>query len=101
MQKYVESKHKLALKKDDGNRCLSKIHGEWNGKIFIDSKQAFDFEDQLPVELENYSYALPSDSTIRTDVIELSKGDVAVAQDEKDRLEELQRKDKKLRQTRK
>lgn len=101
MQKYIESKHKLSLKKDDGNKCVSKIHGEWNGKIFIDNQQTFDFEEQLPVEIDNYAYPLPSDSNLRSDVIELSKGDLSVAQDEKDRLEELQRKDKKLRQAQK
>ena len=89
------------LKKDENNRCLSKLHGQWNGKIFIDNQQAFDFETQLPVELDNYCYPLPSDSNLRSDVIELSKGDLSVAQDEKDRLEELQRKDRKLRQAQK
>lgn len=49
LQKYTAEKYKTSLKKDDGNKCLSKIQGEWNGKIFIDEKQVFDFEEQLPV----------------------------------------------------
>ena len=34
---------------------------------------------------------------MRADVQEMIRGDINAAQDEKDRLEELQRKDKKLR----
>ena len=53
----------------------------------MDKKEVFDFEEQLPVQLENYVSPLPSDSIYRTDVIVLSKGDVVLGQDEKDRLE--------------
>jgi hypothetical protein len=100
MDKFLATKKKLSLKKDE-NKVMAKIHGEWNGKVFSDGQQIFDFEDQLPVELENYAFSLPSDSVLRTDAIELTKGDMSVAQDEKDRLEELQRTDRKLRQAHK
>ena len=38
MEKYIQSRHKLSLKKDEGNKIVSKINGEWNGKININDK---------------------------------------------------------------
>lgn len=97
MQKFINSKRTLSPKKDEGNRIVSRIQGEWNGQILIDNEKVFDFERQLPVQLENHHCPLPSDSVFRPDVIELSKGNMNTSQDEKDRLQELQRRDKKLR----
>ena len=51
MEKFLESNKKLPIRKDDKSEVLSKIHGEWNSKVFIDDKLVFDFEEQLPVEL--------------------------------------------------
>ena len=43
MDKFVQSRHKLPIKKDDSSKVLAKIHGEWNGTIFIDNKPFYDF----------------------------------------------------------
>lgn len=99
MQRFIDSRTKLAIRKEDGAQVVSRLSGEWIGKILFDDKQAFDFETQLPVELEYSQNPLPSDSILRSDVIELLNNDMNVAQDEKDRLEEIQRNDRKLRQS--
>jgi hypothetical protein len=36
MQKFIASNRKLPPKKDQQNKVLSTLNGEWNGKIFID-----------------------------------------------------------------
>jgi hypothetical protein len=46
------------------------------------------------------AYTLPSDSTFREDLIWLKKGDEETAQKFKIKLEEIQRKDKKMREER-
>ena len=51
MEKFLTSGKKLPIKKDEKSKLVSKIHGEWNGKIYVDDKEAFNFEDNLPVEL--------------------------------------------------
>lgn len=49
----------------------------------------------LPMPVSN---PLPSDCRFREDSVAVANGDMELAQDEKERLEILQRKDKKLRQ---
>lgn len=69
MNKFKNCCKKPFLKKGEGCLSVSKFHGEWNGKIFIDNNEVYDFGHQLPVKLENVNIPLPSDSTFRPDVI--------------------------------
>jgi hypothetical protein len=36
-------------KKEQSNKLLATITGEWNGKIYINDKLVFNFEEDLPV----------------------------------------------------
>ena len=77
--------------------ALAKFEGEWSNYFKIDDnlywKQG---ENELP-ELEKMNFSLPSDSTLRPDVILLKNGHEEYAQLAKIQLEEIQRNDKKLR----
>lgn len=49
MNKLMTTKKKMSPKKDEEHQILSKIEGEWNGKIVIDGKETYDFEKQFPL----------------------------------------------------
>ena len=76
--------------------CL--ITGKWYGDIFFDnvcykSKK----EGPFPMRAERLKYVLPSDSIWREDVIYKIWKNFEVSNREKERLENLQRNDRKLR----
>jgi len=52
----------------------------------------------LPFKVVNVDNPLPSDSKFREDLTELLNGNEVKAEEEKDRLEVLQRRDRKLRE---
>ncbi len=88
----------------DGNYTLNKNHtsfveikGEWSKNLYFDDELAWDYNDYVHFELLRMKFTLPSDSTIREDLVLLKSGDVDAAGQAKVKLEELQRKDRKLR----
>ena len=88
----------------DGDYTLNKNHtsfvdikGEWSKNIYFDDELAWDYNDYVHFDLLRMSYTLPSDSTIREDLVMLKSGDEDTAGDAKVKLEELQRRDRKLR----
>lgn len=52
----------------------------------------------VPIQAEDENVVLPSDARYRSDLVALKSGDVDKAQKEKERLEELQRRDRRLRE---
>lgn len=80
-----------------GNTCI--VEGSWLEGLNFDGKSYWKFNDHqayrvLPKDLKR---SLPSDCRNRMDLSELANGDMDSAGRWKHELEELQRKDRKLR----
>lgn len=73
------------------------MNGIWTEYVKIDGIEYYNLEKDAPCILEYEKYPLNSNSSYREDIIYLEAKDLARAQVEKDRLEEIQRADKKLR----
>jgi len=76
---------------------ISEGDGSWISHLHIDGKVFWTIDDkaiewQVPAE-----GLLPSDSSIRGDLIEICKGEMEIAEEEKVKLEVAQRADKALR----
>ena len=63
-----------------------------------DSERVWSFESFRPYLIVRTPEILPSDSRLREDIVELAKGDEEAAQVQKDRLENIQRREKQLRE---
>jgi len=82
----------------DKHTVLSTIEGEWTDSIKFDDIIYWDYNTFGHYSLERTIFTLPSDSTFREDLIVLKSGNLLEAQKSKTKLEEIQRKDKKLRE---
>ena len=72
--------------------------GSWLGQIVFDDKVYWSYFDEKKTEWSQEGlWLLPSDSFFREDLNSVVKGDIDLAQKEKERLEELQRSDQRLR----
>lgn len=76
---------------------FAEIKGEWSKNCYIDGELYWDFNDYAHFDLLRMNFTLPSDSTLREDLLLLKKGDENAAGEAKTKLEEIQRKDRKLR----
>ena len=83
--------------KNKDAKSLCKIEGEWTNYISFDGHKYWTVKDYEPIPLYKMEYTLPSDSTNRADLNYLLQNDEINAQAEKEKLEELQRADRKLR----
>lgn len=85
--------------KKDGKR-VSEITGNYMGWLSFDDVRYWDYResDKVNYPVEGAPYHLPSDSRNRTDGIFLVTRPVEEAQTEKERLENIQRKDKAMRE---
>lgn len=91
------------IKRGDGTR-ISEIKGTYVGYLDFDGVRYWDYREKMRVHTEVDYVApdeetLPSQASKRTDGIFLLEKTVEEAQEEKERLEELQRSDRKLRET--
>ena len=77
---------------------MATIEGEWTRYLKIDGKEYWKQENLNLPDLEKMEFTLPSDSTYREDLILLKNGMEDYAQQAKTELEEIQRKDRKLRE---
>ena len=80
-----------------GAQTLCKIEGEWTSTIRFDDEEYWDIEDYKLIQMYHYGYLLPSDSSLRLDLISLIKDDPEKSQVEKEKNEELEEKDIALR----
>ena len=72
--------------------------GSWLGQVVFDDKVYWSYFDEKKREWSQEGlWLLPSDSFFREDLNSVVKGDIDLAQKEKERLEELQRSDQRLR----
>ncbi|KAJ0400970.1 hypothetical protein P43SY_008773 [Pythium insidiosum] len=77
---------------------VSILSGSWLSHLQFDGKVYWHVESEPAFAHVPVSDPLPSDSRFREDLVALKKGDIALAQVEKLRLEELQRTDRKIRE---
>lgn len=79
------------------NKEVCTVDGSWLSHLCFNGKKYWDLETSdivLPMRVDK---ALPSDCRYREDAVALAEGDMELSQSEKERLEVLQRHDKKLR----
>lgn len=74
-----------------------KIEGEWSKFLKFDDEEYWDISTTKYYPLLRMDYTLPSDSTLRDDLIHLKYGREDEGEYAKVRLEEVQRRDRKLR----
>jgi hypothetical protein len=75
------------------------VKGMWNDWTSFDGKKYKTMLDPAPFQVEYERTPLPSNSNFREDIIYLRMGNMAMSQQAKEHLEQLQRADKKLRGT--
>jgi len=78
---------------------LAQIDGSWVSYLDIDGKRIWDIETMKPYKLiDQPNKTLPSNSTFREDLIYRKMEDLVKGQEWKDKLENAQRADRKLRE---
>ena len=84
-----------SLKK--GAQSLCKIEGEWTSSIRFDDEEYWDIEDYNLIQMYHHGFLLPSDSSLRLDLISYIKDEQEKSQVEKEKNEADEEKDKALR----
>lgn len=90
-------KKSLSRLVDEVEAELCKIEGFWTLFLDIDKKRYWSFDEYRPYPLASISNPLPSDSTFRGDLKCMIEGNLEEAQVQKDILENIQRRDRKLK----
>lgn len=85
-------------RKEDILEEYSVINGVWHEYLEIDGEYIWKLEDYIAYELEYETNPLPSDSIYREDANVWKSKDVGLAQIAKEKLENIQRADRKLRE---
>ena len=81
-----------------GYQSICKISGEWTNNIKFDDEEYWGIYDEpLLTMYHDENMMLPSDGSVRSDLICFIKGDIDSSQKEKEGLEVRQREDRKLR----
>ncbi len=86
----------LNLKEDIISKKAA-VQGVWHEYCDIDGERVWRFQDYLAYELQPEPNPLPSDTRFREDLILWKTKNVKSAQESKDKLENIQRADRKLR----
>ena len=80
------------------NVVINKIYGSYLSFIEFNNIRYWDIRENIPIKIKDKDYKLKSDSSAREDKILLGVGNVEAAQSAKEKLEEIQRRDRKLRE---
>ena len=81
-----------------GYQSICKISGEWTNNIKFDDEEYWGIYDEpLLTMYHDENMMLPSDGSVRSDLLCFIKGDIDSSQKEKEGLEVQQREDRKLR----
>ena len=91
---FKKGKHKLKKNAE----CIQSITGEWTGWLKFDKLFYWEKGEYPLSNMHEMRFTLPSDSKYRIDLIEYIKNNAVLAQEGKDKLEDIQRKDRKLRE---
>lgn len=81
----------------DKFELLSAIHGCWNDKVMFDGRVYKSLLEPVPFMVQYEKHPLPSNCNYREDIIYKRLKDLGLSQAAKERLENKQRADKKLR----
>ena len=94
---YNQKNDSYTLK--DNHTPLVKITGEWSTNCTCDGEEYWNYDNKAykPFPLKRMGYTLPSDSTVREDCLYLKEGDQDKAAKAKVEMEEIQRRDRRLR----
>ncbi|EGR33814.1 PH domain protein [Ichthyophthirius multifiliis] len=84
--------------KEDVKEQICNIKGFWNKEIVVDGEFLWNQEEPLPFVLEGEENPIPSDCSWRQDLLYLRAGDKVKGQQYKEVIEDIQRKDRKLRE---
>lgn len=95
----IKYDHKKNAYTCDKTNVIANIEGEWSSYIKIDEKIYWEHGKFQPYTIEKMKFTLPSDSLLRDDLLIKKKGNDDLSQQAKIKLEEVQRKDRKLRET--
>lgn len=91
------AKKSYELLTDQIEADLSKIEGYWTLFLDIDNKRYWNFDEYRPYLVADAPSPLPSDARFRPDLIAWIEDNLEEAQAQKDIVENLQRRDNKLR----
>lgn len=80
-----------------GDKKICSVSGSWLSHISFDDEKFFEFSSELSERPQPVADPLPSDCRSRDDLISLAAGKYDDAQENKKKLEEIQRNDRKLR----
>ena len=80
-----------------GAQSLCKIEGEWTSNISFDDEEYWDIDEYKLIQMYHYGYILPSDTSLRKDLIYFIKEEQEKSQEEKEQYEINEEKDKELR----
>ena len=83
--------------KDKKATSYAEITGSWLHEVVIDNEVFWRREDYQLFQIYEMEFKLPSDSTLRKDLKLFIEGKEEEAQVEKEKMEEMQRRDRKLR----
>lgn len=86
------------MKFKKNTKSYTKIAGRWTQSVTFDKKEYWKQGEYDLLPMMKMKYTLPSDSWNREDLIEFIKGNEETAQQNKEKLEEIQRNDRKLRE---
>jgi len=94
-----DSKNKTYKLIDESKHVLSKIEGEFSNHIKFGNDIYWEYSKYECQPMKRMKFTLPSDSTFREDIIYLKLKKEDLSQKAKVMLEEIQRNDKKLRES--
>ncbi|CAD8085572.1 unnamed protein product [Paramecium primaurelia] len=101
IQKYHKEgyrKYKGLDLKQDIKQIRHKIKGIWVNEIKIDNQKLISIHNDFPVKMQLAQYPIPSDANFRMDLLFWKLRDFDQSQQWKEKLEILQRQDRKLRE---
>lgn len=79
-------------------KVVSKLYGSYMSYIEFDGRRYWDFRENFDISHKEVIPQLPSSSLFREDRIKLEQGNLVQAQEAKEKLENIQRYDRKLRE---
>jgi len=80
------------------NQTVSNVYGSYLSFLEFDGVRFWDIREDIDLDLYEYKKSLPSCSSLREDRILLQERNLELGQTAKEKLENLQRKDRKLRE---
>ena len=102
---YIVDSKLVSIKKNGGEikseakekDYLCNIEGEWSSYISFDKERYWSREEVLMPKIKKPDYLLPSDSSLRLDIIAFKNDNLEEAQKHKEIYEQIQRDDRTLR----